>query len=283
MCTLITTDTNSPELEKRIRADAVSNSDGWSLLMLDKNGTHTFTRTLSLETLVNLINGQPWARIFLHSRFATQGSKKLQNCHGWDADGYFYFHNGVLRSPEARVYAVDSQLIGKWLRKHGARETMTQLVSESFANVLVCSIDKSEYWAFHSRGGSLYADGKGNFSTNAFGDINIPCKSDHYYYNQLPRMEEKKPVKIYYGRDWESEDWGTFHGGGRFKAGTYRGLQDDKPKADTPPAALPEVTPLPTEIATASAAPVVPLVKDSLKNSKKARDWLSQRRKGDRT
>lgn len=195
MCTIITVDRYSKELEERVRYDANSNGDGWSLLMIDKTGNHSMIRTLDLKVVMaNLLLGS-WSRIFLHSRLATQGRSRVQNCHGWSADGVFYFHNGTIRDTDSRKYPVDSQMIGKWITDLGVMKTIkTKLNSESFANVMMVDPDAKTYWVFRSTGGSLYTDEKGNFSTVQFGDITKPIEGNIYWTCPLP--EELRTAKV---------------------------------------------------------------------------------------
>lgn len=192
MCTMVTVDTRSPELLAQIRADAKNNNDGWSVLVIDKHGKHSLVRTLSLALVLATVESVDFARIFVHSRFTTRGESTLQNTHGWESAGVFYFHNGTLSAPESKKYNVDSMLIGDWIKEHGFPGVFDELNKELFANALLVWPDTHRYWAFRSTAGTLFTDDVGNFSTNKFGAIDKPCAQGHYYPCALPHDTRPK-------------------------------------------------------------------------------------------
>lgn len=176
MCTLLTVSSEffSRALEQRILDDAQHNPDGFSLLLTAEEGTHTLIRTMDVSLVLSVLRSASWDRMFLHSRFATQGSVGLENTHGWENDGVFYFHNGCLSAPESIGLPVDSQAIGLWLNEGGIEHAMERLALEPFANVFMVDTQTGFYTICRSTSGSLHTDGQGNFSTAAFGTIAMP-------------------------------------------------------------------------------------------------------------
>lgn len=186
MCTIITADRSLPtrDLVRRMRADAVWNGDGWSLLFIDKYGGHTSAKTLELETAIGLVSAIPYDRIFVHARAATQGKPLLHNAHGWDVGGIYYFHNGILQSRYAARYEVDSQLIGFWLNL-GVPNAVSKLHREQYANVFLVDVPMRKYTVVRREYGSLYTDGLGNYSTEMVGAIRIEVPDDTTHRHEI--------------------------------------------------------------------------------------------------
>jgi hypothetical protein len=189
MCTLLTVsaDKYNRALESHIRRDARNNPDGFACLLLDANGHHTIVRSMSIETILTMLRNAPWERMFLHSRYATQGEVRLDNTHGWAEQGTFYMHNGCLQSRDADVYEVDSQAIGGWLIAGGMEYALQQLRSEQFANVFMVDLISGYYAVTKSAYGSLFTDGRGNYATNPIGDIAVPAvpgSVDFWWYSE---------------------------------------------------------------------------------------------------
>lgn len=182
MCTIITADTtiDKRSLITRLRHDASSNSDGFSMLMILKGGKPLAMTSLDVEAIVSLIEVMDYERVFLHTRYATYGVSALQNCHGWNAGGTYIFHNGAIRSKIAEKFEVDSMAIRYWLENYGLDETLEKLDSEAFANVFLVDIDKGEYIVHRSTVGSLFTDNLGNYSTGSFDGIDIPVPVHTY-------------------------------------------------------------------------------------------------------
>lgn len=196
MCTLLTVDRAafSKKILARINMDARYNDDGFSLLTLGKHGEPALLRTMSIDDVFSALDVLKWERFFLHCRAATQGTIMLENTHGWDAAGVFYMHNGILRDKMAEYFPVDSQLIGHKIETVGMNGTMEWLTSESFANVFFVNPSLSWYQVFKSENGSLYTDGKGNYSTNRVSNIKRYIKPNEFYSHDLPLPPRKKPV-----------------------------------------------------------------------------------------
>lgn len=175
MCTLLTigADQWSRAMERHIQNDAMHNPHGFALLLLAEGGARTVLRTMDIEPILSLLRNTEWERMFLHSRWATQGSVRLDNTHGWSDDGVFYMHNGCLMSMDADSYPVDSQAIGEWLREGGVDYAIQNLKGEAFANVFMVDLEGGYYAVNRSQHGALYTDGFGNYATTAVGDISV--------------------------------------------------------------------------------------------------------------
>jgi len=187
MCTIITanSDINRTALVARIMSDSLSNSDGYSMLMVLKTGKPLNITSLDVEAITNLIELMDYERVFIHTRFATHGVSALQNCHGWNAGGTYIFHNGSIRSKIADKFEVDSMAIKYWIENYGLNETLDKLSSEPFANVFLVDLDEKSYVVHRSSTGSLYTDGRGNYSTSQFDTVNLPVEPDTFEVHDL--------------------------------------------------------------------------------------------------
>lgn len=190
MCTLLTLSSAKwgRAAEKRIREDASANPHGMSLLLIKEDGSASQLRTFDVQLVLTVLRNSDWARFFLHSRWSTQGEVNLQNTHGWEEDGVFYMHNGCLSHPDAGRHAVDSQLIGEWLRAGDRRHALASLEGEGFANVLLVTPEIGEYIVSRSVGGSLHTDGEGNFSTSDDAELGlVQDVTPGYTVHDMPR------------------------------------------------------------------------------------------------
>jgi predicted glutamine amidotransferase len=179
MCTILTADRSIPtnQIVDRMVADSSYNSDGFSMLAVLNTGKPFFIKSLDISVLTVLVESLEWTRIFFHARASTQGETSLQNCHGWNSEGTFVFHNGYISAKIARNFDVDSEAIKYWLDHFGTDATLDHLYNENFANVMLVDIDKGEYFIHRSITGSLYTDGHGNYSTNSFDTIKTPVNN----------------------------------------------------------------------------------------------------------
>jgi hypothetical protein len=188
MCTVLTvsSDFYGRGMFNRITSDAIMNADGFALLLIDAFGASTMIRTLDFRVVTMMLEQSHWERMFLHCRYATQGEAVLDNTHGWSVDGVFYMHNGVLEDPETRYFAVDSQLIGHWLYG-GVEKTIEKLQKEPYANVFLIDTKENYYVVHRSKGGTLFTDWKGNYSTNKMGPIRhpVPLYSQNSYFLEV--------------------------------------------------------------------------------------------------
>jgi len=193
MCTIMTvsSDHYTDELVEQIREDALYNSDGFGLVLVNAGELSTVVRSMDIETIIDTLACSPWERMFLHCRMATNGSVSLVNTHGWDFGGTFIMHNGILRGADADRFAVDSMAIGQWVCDGGINLALTNLRAQPFANVLMVVEDSLAYTVSRSLAGSLYTDWKGNFSTNEMGELSflVPC-----YYTVTHTFQDTAPV-----------------------------------------------------------------------------------------
>lgn len=96
-----------------IRAAIATNPHGSSIVWVKDGHLETY-KTLKAEEMINYysehykeLNGAPFV---FHARIATNGSKCLKNCHGWQTlNGHAaFFHNGILNI-ESRGDLTDSE------------------------------------------------------------------------------------------------------------------------------------------------------------------------------
>lgn len=198
MCTILSVSKEyyGRPLWNRIYQDACNNPHGYALILVDEAGASTVLRTLNLDTVFTLLEAGGWSRMFLHCRFATQGSVTLDNTHGWGVNGTFYMHNGVLMNPAADRYAVDSQLIGEWLRE-GTLAALDRLYYEPYANVFVVDTTEGYYGMHRSATGTLFTDWQGNYSSNRFGRCRhaVPMYTNQTHWIIEPKAQPLLTVK----------------------------------------------------------------------------------------
>jgi hypothetical protein len=172
MCTIMTLsyEAFSDEMMAQIKSDAGRNSDGYALLLYGKHDSETIIRSMNIAVIEAALRDTEWTRMFLHCRFATQGTEELDNTHGWSVGGIYYMHNGAIRHPKARDLAVDSMMIGKWLNG-GISVALKELRYETYANVFLIDTKNHQFHVHRSATGSLFTDGHGNYSTARVGTI----------------------------------------------------------------------------------------------------------------
>ena len=185
--------------EDRISRDIAHNSHGFSILLVDEFGKAVGQSCGLSKTDTAPIMDYLWQndyhRAFVHLRFATGQHRGLAQTHRWESNGVWYMHNGVLRASPAHL-KVDSLQIGEWL-KVDIDYTLARLAKNMYANVFLVDEEKDTYYVSRSSTGSLFTDGKGNFSTNQVGVCNVPVGRDVQLQCQLS--------------DWS--DWAAGYGG----------------------------------------------------------------------
>lgn len=207
MCTIITVSrdsVNNDDLVTRMVQDSAYNDDGWAAMFVLGSGKPMFLQSLDLDPIVSLVLDLDWKRMFLHARAATQGSPRLDNCHGWNADGVYVFHNGILSNPQSRDFEVDSQLIHWWVDRYGITKTLNLLRTERYANVMLVDTVANEYLIHRSETGSLFTDGDGNFSSNPMGGITKPVRP---YTNDMFELGLSSTVSKYGMFAGEEDDY----------------------------------------------------------------------------
>lgn len=156
----------------RIIRDSESNPHGVAALLARANGEYTSLRTQDVDTLVSVLTGSAWTRVWVHSRWGTGGGNTLENTHGFCSGGVWYMHNGFIRQAPASSMPVDSMAIGKWISEGTVYDKLFQ---ESYANVFLVAPHSGVWTAVRAGpGGQLHTDGHGNFSTVATADVSQP-------------------------------------------------------------------------------------------------------------
>lgn len=92
----------------------VNNPDGFAIAWNEDGEIKTF-RTMDraefiarYNTIIHEVNPDTSAAI-IHARWATHGSKKLENCHCWTGGGLAFAHNGVMSNVPNREDMTDSE------------------------------------------------------------------------------------------------------------------------------------------------------------------------------
>lgn len=163
MCTLyvFTTDNKSAFI-RQITADAVYNSDGFSVLIAHGT-TFSLFRTENLDLFLDVIVMSDGDRYFAHCRMATTAYKGVTRCHGLDAGDYTIFHNGVIDYPGD----LDSRGIADLFKNHPLDFALNALSGFTYANVIAVDTMTGDYYVNRSEVGSLHTDGNGSYSTVA--------------------------------------------------------------------------------------------------------------------
>lgn len=170
-----------------LRSGASFNSDGFAVLLINFTaGEHSLIRSMKWDMIETaMLMDDDWTLAIIHQRFTTQGEVRLHNTHLWEEGNRYYCHNGMLSSEKARSYNVDSQLIGEHLR-NTLWEALEFCQSENYANVIMVDFDTSQYVISRSKTGSLYTDGKGQYSSNKLTDVcDIPVNTNAIIFHDM--------------------------------------------------------------------------------------------------
>lgn len=85
--------------ESHIRTSMSKNRDG-AFILVRPPGVRprlVTTKSFLVDDILKVFNeADPDAMILFHARIATHGTVNLQNIHGWEEDGVYFCHNGVL-------------------------------------------------------------------------------------------------------------------------------------------------------------------------------------------
>lgn len=193
----------------QIKEDAKRNCDGNALLLYNKHGHTTILRTMDLGLVETTLKNYDWSRMFLHMRKATKGTVDLRNTHGWETKGVYYMHNGRIDAEIAKNFPVDTMAIGEWL-KQGPMRAMKELFSETYANVMLIDTTMNLYLVHRSFTGTLFTDGKGNYSTSRINDVTTTSVPDWTQSSHEIKCEKKEPVKVERKSVWEKIADGRF-------------------------------------------------------------------------
>lgn len=216
MCTILTVDRETynefqQEIRAVIRQDAVSNSDGGSILLVGKDSRRTtLLRTLDEEVILQLLDTHfsegHAERAWIHFRLATTAFDGLNGCHGFAAGDYTVFHNGILHRKDSHLFRVDSELIAWEVEAAGPEEAISNLLEkESYANVFLVDNSTGAYHVVRCTSGVLHTDGKGNYSTSRVGPIDKPVPVSYYKHYATPIVVPKPKYSIQ-GYRWDEGD-----------------------------------------------------------------------------
>lgn len=190
----------------RIRADARTNDDGYSLLLVGEDQSKTqLSRSMDVESIIDILKVKRFKRFFLHSRMATTQYKGIDGCHGFigahDNKEWFVFHNGVFRHPHAAKHKVDSGWLASLVTQFGPTAALSVISNnESYANILLVSPQAELFHAMHQTSGTLYKDDAGSYSTNKMdGVIELPVKDREWLYHKMPCPKIHKSYSGYTG------------------------------------------------------------------------------------
>jgi hypothetical protein len=188
MCTIITLDKKKYleigelTVQKHILSDSIFNNDGASLVFIDPDRpeTDTIFRTMNVRLLIAVLSecmesAADNARAFIHLRASTTASLGVTYTHAFDnGSGVIYMHNGVIKNPKG--YAVDSFRLQELTDNSAAGMLkFLQATKETFANIFLINTEEASYSVVRMQTGSLFTDGKGNFSTNIMvGFVGMP-------------------------------------------------------------------------------------------------------------
>ena len=85
-----------------IKAMCDNNPDGFSMVYQIGKCKPEIYKTLNKEKFLNqykkitTMYDADNVSMFIHARIKTHGTKRIENCHGWKADGLIFAHNGIL-------------------------------------------------------------------------------------------------------------------------------------------------------------------------------------------
>ena len=209
MCTIYTFSSaffksNEKQAVARIRSDSLNNPHGFALELISE-ANPMFLQGFNVESAISLMKSQSWDRCVLHQRFSTTNFLELADCHGYvSVDGSRWYHNGII--PNDGLFRVDSINLTLCVDVKDSLE----LYCGSYANIIRVLDDGSVEVGRASASGSLYMDKThNNFSTIAFGSINIPVPPLTVYKIKSRRKKKEKYVKEtkgYWGADWDKFD-----------------------------------------------------------------------------
>ncbi len=214
MCTIMTVskdfyDRNQGLVIQQINDDYVGNPDGLNLVCIDFIEPE---RNIQFNTMQNTVvpiidawfkDASEVSRVFLHQRKATLGLEiGLPYNHGFtDSDGRFIMHNGRINL--GKHEAVDSFFLRKlnWTNPKGVLKRLKKS-GETYANIFC--ISEFDFSVIRLHKGTLFTDGKGNYSSHAVGKIKAPVKRysvkthTEYYTQDISwrEYEEDDPIAV---------------------------------------------------------------------------------------
>lgn len=164
-------------------------------------------RTMNAEKALEVMDSEmtqgKGKRAWLHLRYATTGFTGLNGTHGFAAGDFTVFHSGCLSRKQAQKFKVDSELIAADVENHGVK-TAIKFVAEQdpFANIFVVNNKTGTWHMYRNQGGSLHADGQGNYSTHAFATITMPVPPKTWDFYNKPIVSKVRRVASYMHDHW---------------------------------------------------------------------------------
>lgn len=182
MCTIITSNKLTKAIERQILEDNNYNPHGISLLLLDEDYTMLDLNCFDVLLVIQILRSKKYfQRFWLHQRYATTCNTETIDCHNYRTQaGYYIQHNGILHDEDSSMFRVDSQLIGYNIDRDmelgfDIEDTLHNfLIAESYLNAFIVAADGSHFYTLRSQSGTLYTDGKGNYSSNIVSGIRYP-------------------------------------------------------------------------------------------------------------
>src|SRR3990167_1264300 len=100
MCLLISKPRGKSVPASNLIQAAKSNADGWGVAWVSKRGKLLVQRGMDVNALVSMVAMVKHAPAIIHLRFATHGTKGIENCHPfYVTDDVVMAHNGILDAP----------------------------------------------------------------------------------------------------------------------------------------------------------------------------------------
>ena len=198
----------------QIKADAISNDDGVTVTLLANYVLQDVQLTaMKLDTILPLIesfmDGADANRLFIHQRMATTAYKGIAFNHGFtDLRGGIIMHNGILGSKQACALAVDSFVLMDSPKDSEDAVVKLMLEKENYANVFRIYPNESKYQVLRLSTGSLYTDGKGNYSSNRVERISRPVFS---FTNHDHEMPGRTGTVVYVPTTYDEDFWDSYY------------------------------------------------------------------------
>ncbi len=180
MCTIMTVDRDTFEANKteylsRIAADELGNPHGIAIMMYSyKHGMIKLEANAFQAGLLSC----DWDRVWLHCRYGTTETDGIYGCHNFaSGDGWYIQHNGMVRCGDG--LPVDSMAIAQLVKLLGPQDALKSLerTGETYANTFIVN-EYGEYYVGRLTSGTLFTDGKGNYSSKQVATIVSPVATN---------------------------------------------------------------------------------------------------------
>lgn len=258
MC-IIAVGTRQTITEAHIRASMAKNKDGAFILIRPpgKKPPLALEKSFLVEDILRTYNeAPPDSLIMFHARIATHGTVNVKNIHGWEEDGVYFCHNGVL-SIKNRDDMTDSETFFRDLFMPVFRANKF-IFNEKVENAVNAVIGTSRFAFYYKDTISMYGtyieEGGASFSNDGYKerapyvykpyipkgtrykfnrDFDVPGMDDPSYWYEDPCLRAKPPGE----KEVTTDEWDAF-----FKKPVV------KPAKVKPTPAEPKQTSAPTRI-----------------------------------